>query len=243
METFFALLAFYVGNALFTSEFPTQRPVTRSSDVFFDLRLNQHLSKQWRRRWFETPTRSSCRHCIESASCKVRGLRSERMGIGLIVPSHKSLNSSDKYPTMHHFATEMCIYLTKWCIMRYRVGALLDVCNWSITWATLRTAQHLHQTGDVKEAILDGDYVTECIALWSPAPFVLSDQWYYLYVHIAFWYLSPYGQMGLVGFMDCTSLGLKSLVWTSYPMRQIMGCACAGNAGNIFPAINFKGNH
>ena len=27
-------------------EFPTQRPVTRSSDVFFDLRLNKRLSKQ-----------------------------------------------------------------------------------------------------------------------------------------------------------------------------------------------------
>ena len=27
-------------------EFPTQRPVTRSFDVFFDLRLNKQLSKQ-----------------------------------------------------------------------------------------------------------------------------------------------------------------------------------------------------
>ena len=29
---------------------------------FFDLRLNQQLSKQWRCRWFETPSRSSWRH-------------------------------------------------------------------------------------------------------------------------------------------------------------------------------------
>ena len=28
-------------------EFPAQRPVTRSFDVFFDLRLNKRLSKQW----------------------------------------------------------------------------------------------------------------------------------------------------------------------------------------------------
>ena len=28
---------------------------------FFDLRLNKRLSKQWRRRWFETPSRSLCR--------------------------------------------------------------------------------------------------------------------------------------------------------------------------------------
>ena len=35
-------------------EFPTQRPVTRSFDVFFDLRLNKKLSKQSWGWWFET---------------------------------------------------------------------------------------------------------------------------------------------------------------------------------------------
>ena len=29
-----------------TGEFPAQRPVTRSFDAFFDLRLNKRLSKQ-----------------------------------------------------------------------------------------------------------------------------------------------------------------------------------------------------
>ena len=43
-------------------EFPSQRPVTRSSDIFFDLCVNTWLSKQWRRRWLETPTRSLWRH-------------------------------------------------------------------------------------------------------------------------------------------------------------------------------------
>ena len=36
-----------------------------SFDVFLDLRLNQRLSKQWGRRWFETPLRSLWRHCNE----------------------------------------------------------------------------------------------------------------------------------------------------------------------------------
>ena len=43
--------------------FPSQRPVTRSFDVFFDLRLNQQFSKQWRRLWSETSLRLSWRHC------------------------------------------------------------------------------------------------------------------------------------------------------------------------------------
>ena len=36
-------------------ECPTQRPVTQSFDVFFDLRLNKRLSKQLWGWWFEMP--------------------------------------------------------------------------------------------------------------------------------------------------------------------------------------------
>ena len=45
METFSALLAICVGNSPVPGEFPIQKPVTRSFDVFFDLRLNKWLSK------------------------------------------------------------------------------------------------------------------------------------------------------------------------------------------------------
>ena len=44
-------------------EFPPQRPVTRSFDVFFDLRLNKRLSKQSCGWWFETPSRPLWRQC------------------------------------------------------------------------------------------------------------------------------------------------------------------------------------
>ena len=53
------------GNSPVTGEFPAQRPVTRSFDVFFDLRLNIRLSKQWWGWWFETPSRPFWRYCIE----------------------------------------------------------------------------------------------------------------------------------------------------------------------------------
>ena len=45
METFSALLALCERNSPVTGEFPSQRPVTRSFDVFFDLRLNERSSK------------------------------------------------------------------------------------------------------------------------------------------------------------------------------------------------------
>ena len=44
-------------------EFPTQRPVTQSFGVFFELRLNKRLSKQSWGWWSETPSRSLWRHC------------------------------------------------------------------------------------------------------------------------------------------------------------------------------------
>ena len=62
-KLFSALLALCEGNSQVTGEFPSQRAVPRSFDVFFDLRLNKRLSKPWRRRWFETPSRSLWRHC------------------------------------------------------------------------------------------------------------------------------------------------------------------------------------
>ena len=44
METFSVLLAICAGNSPVTGEFPAQRPVTLSFDVFFDLRPNKQLS-------------------------------------------------------------------------------------------------------------------------------------------------------------------------------------------------------
>ena len=44
METFSALLALCVGNSPVTDEFPSQRSVTQSFDIFFDLRLNKRVS-------------------------------------------------------------------------------------------------------------------------------------------------------------------------------------------------------
>ena len=63
METFSVLLTICAGNSPVIGEFPVQRPVTRSFDVFFDLRLNKRLSKQWWGWWFETPSHPLWRHC------------------------------------------------------------------------------------------------------------------------------------------------------------------------------------
>ena len=44
-ENIFRVTGHLCGNSPVTGEFPAQRPVTRSFDVFFDLRLNKRWSK------------------------------------------------------------------------------------------------------------------------------------------------------------------------------------------------------
>ena len=51
-------------------------PPAKASDAelwfFFDLRLNQPFSKQWRRWWFESPWRSLWRHCNATVKSEIR---------------------------------------------------------------------------------------------------------------------------------------------------------------------------
>ena len=81
-----------------TGGFPSQRPVKGSFDVFFDLRLSKRLSKQSRRRWFETPSRSMWRHCNESFT----------YSSGIIMESSLLINLSLQFKLFIHFA----FYLT-----------------------------------------------------------------------------------------------------------------------------------
>ena len=80
METFSALMAICAGNSPVPGEFPTQRPVARSFDVFFDLRLNKRLSKQSWGWWFETPSHPLWRHHNGSLAAHIATSRFEWNG-------------------------------------------------------------------------------------------------------------------------------------------------------------------
>ena len=75
METFSALLAFCAGNSPVPGEFPSQRPVTRSFGVSFDLCLNKRLSKQSWDWWSETPSSSLWRQCNDSTDSSLITLK------------------------------------------------------------------------------------------------------------------------------------------------------------------------
>ena len=105
METFSALLAFCVGNSPVS-----QRPVTRSFDVFFDLRPNKRLSKQSWGWWFgrhlaHYDVSVMCCDCIsDTQNCMRRECRGR-------FPRHSEL----AIPIWCHLFSHWCHLLSHWC--------------------------------------------------------------------------------------------------------------------------------
>ena len=72
----------------------SQRPVTLSFDVFFDMGLNKRLGRQSRHQWFETPSHSLWRHgnaAVRSDDTYVRqsiGFHCPGNGLSSETPSH-----------------------------------------------------------------------------------------------------------------------------------------------------------
>ena len=99
METFSVLLAICAGNSPVPGEFPTQRPVTRSFDVFFDLRLNKRLSKQSWGWWFETLLRPLWRHRNEKRFLEIVILfiLCQRAQISRIMWVFKLISNTNRY--------------------------------------------------------------------------------------------------------------------------------------------------
>ena len=130
METFSALLAYCDGNSPVSGEFPSQRPVTRSFDVFFDLRLNKTLSKQAWGWWCETLSRQLWRHCNDVIiewpyhwfRCPIIHWPTHLKCMS-IDPSHKSCNAMTNIP-------QCTVSFQKFphvCIVPLQSGALWDM--------------------------------------------------------------------------------------------------------------------
>ena len=125
-----------------TGEFPTKRPVRRSLDVFFDLRLNKRLSKQSWCWWFETPYRPLWRHCkvidkqtdvwtserTESITVLTRGKYAENHGANLLGS-----------PLLHKQRLEYFILVKFWCASQW-------ICRSSV-YAAVIAACMLHVNG------------------------------------------------------------------------------------------------
>ena len=68
----FRVTGLLCGEFIGPDEFPSQRPVMRSFDVFFDLCLNKQVSKQSWGWWSETPSSSLWRQCNVGFTLSIR---------------------------------------------------------------------------------------------------------------------------------------------------------------------------
>ena len=103
MEIFSALLAICAGNSPVPGEFPTQRPVTRSFDVYFDLCPNKRLSTQSWGWWFETQSRPLWRH--RNVDTCFKWLPSHQSWVASPGSLSRLIQSSANYWYVHHYIT------------------------------------------------------------------------------------------------------------------------------------------
>ena len=129
METCSALLTLCAGNSPVTGEFPSQRSVTRSFYVFFDLRLNKRLGKQSWRRCIETLSHSLWRHFDV-------GLR--HTSVKTFHFNGQSAVSSKAYPDqnqrIHHRSALLVLFwgnqpVTRWSYNPEQQGAKVISCR------------------------------------------------------------------------------------------------------------------
>ena len=107
MEKFSELLAICAENSPVPGEFPAQRPVTRSFDVFFDLHPNKRLSKQSWGWWSETPSSSLWRH-RNDIMILYRALQWQGRSIN-------GLRTHNRHPISHHHGRALvCLLWVFW---------------------------------------------------------------------------------------------------------------------------------
>ena len=146
------------GEFTVTGEFPAQKPVTRSFDVFFDLRLNERLSKQ---SWFKTP----CAHYDVTVMSILPWLKTESChDTNLILTS---LVAPELVKTTTSGITSVEIIGNSW----FSVNKVGD-CNPNDRW-------------DFPRTFVTPGFVHLRVPLVTPEHHYIDTE--YIYQHITFW--------------------------------------------------------
>ena len=175
MESFSTSLAICAGNSPVNSEFPAQRPVTRSFDVFFDLRPNKRSSKQSRGWWFEASLRSLWRHCSDICKCLIWSIQSYNQPISIICHAERftfvgNTNTLNQRWCLTHYLLIMCFGFS-WHIKPYR--GLLGAKPWYILVTVLfneapqydslqKVSRVLFKTAFFMNMVTEASYVNFC---------------------------------------------------------------------------------
>ena len=202
-------------------------PLRKDSDAelwcFFDQRLKKRLYKQSRRRWFETPSPSSWCHYNECTPQEEKYAHyipiSCVVGFVWLVYCKLGLNITHRGLMMASASSEFDLNYLLNSVFRLTIKTipklyLTDLCEGnSLARHTLKVyicvKDHdgwICSYGDVLDVINQ-----TCLTKWGVR-----------HNRIEF---RLFGQISTV---------TATLAWTSCLISKIVGCACAGNAGNVF---------
>ena len=124
-ESIFRVTGSLCGEFTGPGEFPTQRPVTRSFDIFFDLRLNKRLSKQPWGWWFETPSWSSWRQCNVYPNMNTQDMGTWWCGnIFRLILDHLSVESTGQLWVP---STKCCLWILSLINMRHACWTIYHI--------------------------------------------------------------------------------------------------------------------
>ena len=226
---------------------PSQKLVVQSINIIFGLRLNKRLSKQSRRMWFETPSGSLWRHCDAGicVSLRFRVVAQGPLGklSSVINKRPRTCRFSQKVKKTEEFwlndmrcrhlsfnfllflsISLLCFNGRKYClhgIPIYNSVHRKTILNTvmirrqpmcCLLWLSLRSTGHV--------IAIQSYILTKRYRLLS-TPKVIHTDW-------------------LLGGYPPKSFSRDTPPWTSYQIRKIVGCAFAGNAGNVFPLPKSK---
>ena len=153
-----------------------QRPVTRSFEVFFDLRLNKRLSKQSWGRWFETLSCPLWRHCNDYCN----GLPWKMFIIRRLVPNRRQFTTNDLVPWRIYASPRLSI-------INFSANAAVCLVQSCVDHDDSKTLhrERLRRTHNLRMIVFtEMGFITErnYVSSW-----VLSKRWTYFLYRYQYW--------------------------------------------------------
>ena len=242
MEAVSALLALCAANSPVTGEFPSQGQWCGA--LMFSLICawtNGRVHNRYARRWFDTPSCSSWRHCYDIQQHTWE--------------YHNRLNDLlDKFLTKAAYGNDVGQVLNLLIPFDANVREwTVSLSIWVTAWFRISTKRLFvptsayHQFGIVRKIwikikklfFLENALYSFRIIKWEGGGDVFASSVCYFQIC---------GKRRLV----CCEIAYRThqtrhsrlivstAVWASFQIRKTTGCACAGNAGNVFPATACK---
>ena len=192
-------------------EFPTPRPVTRSFDVFFDLRLNKWLSKQPWGWWFEMPSWSLWRQCYVYHICGFMGHTPK-----LSWERNWKYKFASRLVQVHQFIVQSVSRFNKHhCLRPAIVGSISNLLFGKSLFKNKIYLASECNLNSIVTVVTPGHFAIAWVGTLVPG-------WYVCETYSR--YLVMVSRSVLTGRCD---------LWVSCQMHKIAGCSCAGNAGTF----------